>query len=87
MPGPPRLPLTPAQARVLAAAADGAPVSAVAVRLGVPRPQVAARLSEAYRRLGVSRLPVADRRAEAVREARRRGLIDSELTTQKGSTP
>lgn len=75
MPGPARLPLTPRQAQVLSAAADGAPLSAVAARCGITREQAAARLSEAYRRLGVARLPREKRRAAAVDEARRRGLI------------
>ncbi|WP_407563354.1 hypothetical protein [Streptomyces sp. 184] len=68
-------PLTPRQAQVLTAAADGHPLSTVAAWCGITREQAAARLSEAYRRLGVERLPREERRAAAVDEARRRGLI------------
>lgn len=67
--------LSPRQAEVLAAAADGVPLSVVAVRLGTTRTQVASRLSEAYRRLEVGWLPRDERRAEAVRVARREGWI------------
>lgn len=75
MSGPARMPLTPRQAQVLAAAAGGEPLSVLAVRLGITREQVSARLSDAYRRLDVTHLPRGERRAEAVRVARRRGLI------------
>lgn len=75
MGGPARMPLTPRQAQVLTAAADGAPLSQVADRLGVRRETVAARLSDAYRRLDVAHLPRDERRQAAVRTARRRGLI------------
>ncbi|MFJ6810626.1 LuxR C-terminal-related transcriptional regulator [Streptomyces anulatus] len=71
----PRMPLTPRQAQVLIAAADGAPLSQVAERLGVRRETVAARLSDAYRRLDVAHLPRDEKRQAAVRTARRRGLI------------
>ncbi|MFC8065457.1 LuxR C-terminal-related transcriptional regulator [Streptomyces sp. NPDC057293] len=74
-PGPPRQPLTPRQAEVLDAAADGASLTVVAARLGTKREQVAASLSGAYLRLGVHQLPRPERRAAAVTEARRRGLI------------
>lgn len=87
--GPARMPLTPRQAQVLTAAADGAPLSAVAARCGITREQAAARLSEAYRRLGVSRLPREERRAAAVDEARRRGLLAIDGTkpgTKNGCT-
>jgi len=67
--------LTPVQARVLAAAADGAPLTEVADRLGVPRPYVAARLSEIYKRLELVNFPKEQRRAEAVRIARANGAI------------
>jgi DNA-binding NarL/FixJ family response regulator len=73
--GPVRMPLTPRQAQVLAAAASGEPLSVLAVRLDITREQVSARLSDAYRRLDVTHLPRAERRAEAVRVARQRGLI------------
>ena len=75
MSGPPRMPLTPRQAAVLTAAADGAPLAEVARRLGTTRPQVAARLSDAYQRLDVTHLPRDQRRQAAVQAARRRGLI------------
>ncbi|MEU0001519.1 LuxR C-terminal-related transcriptional regulator [Streptomyces microflavus] len=75
MSGPARMPLTPRQAQVLIAAADGAPLSQVAARLGVQRETVAARLSDAYRRLDVAHLPRDEKRQAAVRAARRRGLI------------
>lgn len=74
-PGPARMPLTPRQAQVLTAAADGAPLATVAIRVGTTRSQVAARLAEAYQRLGVTYLPRDQRRAAAVRTARQRGLI------------
>lgn len=61
--------LSPRQTAVLTAAADGAPLSTVANRLGTTREQVAARLSEAYRRLDVTWLPRNERRAAAVRAA------------------
>jgi len=75
MSGPARMPLTPRQAEVLTAAADGAPLSRVAERLDVRRETVAARLSDGYRRLDVAHLPRDERRQAAVRTARRRGLI------------
>ncbi|MFJ8221431.1 LuxR C-terminal-related transcriptional regulator [Streptomyces griseus] len=75
MSGPARMPLTPRQAQVLMAAADGAPLAEVAERLGVRRETVAARLSDAYRRLDVAHLPRDEKRRAAVRIARRRGLI------------
>lgn len=75
MSGPPRMPLTPPQAQVLEAAADGATLAAVAIRLGRPRTWVAARLSEAYKRLDVAWMDRDERRAAAVRIARKRGLI------------
>ena len=78
MSGPPRQPLTHRQAQVLTAAADGVPLSTVARRLGIPREQVAARLSEAYRRLDVAWMDRGDRREAAVRTARQRGLIPNE---------
>lgn len=75
--------LTPRQAAVLAAAADGAPLSAVAARLGTTRTQIASRISEAYRALGVTWLPRDERRAEAVRIARRHGLIPADANQPK----
>lgn len=76
--GPARMPLTPVQARVLTAAADGVPLRTVAERLGVTRETVAARLSDTYRRLDVTHLPRNERRQAAVRIARSRGLIPKE---------
>lgn len=70
--------LTPRQAAVLAAAADGAPLSTVAARLHTTRTQIASRLSETYRALGVTWMPRDERRAEAVRIARRNGLIPAD---------
>lgn len=69
------MPLTPRQAEVLTAAADGATLAEIAAQLGRSREQVAARLSEAYKRLDVDWLPRGQRRAAAVDVARRRGLI------------
>ena len=77
MPGPERQPLTARQAAVLAAAEDGAPLAEVGRRVGIPREQAAARLSEAYRRLDVAWMDRAERRAAAVRIARQRGLLPS----------
>lgn len=88
-PGPARMPLTPRQAEILTAAADGHPLKTVAAWCGITREQAAARLSEAYIRLGVSRLPREGRRAAAVDEARRRGLIPPSATkpgTKNGCT-
>lgn len=87
MSGPPRQPLTRRQAEVLAAAEDGATLAVVATRVGIPRPQVAARLSEAYRRLGVAWMDRDDKRAAAVRVARRRGLLPSEGPQQAREGP
>lgn len=70
--------LSPARARVLAAAADGSPLSVVASRLGTTREQVAARLSEAYRQLDVAWMNREERRAAAVLLAREHGLIPEE---------
>ncbi|MFD3516274.1 helix-turn-helix domain-containing protein [Streptomyces sp. NPDC058657] len=68
--------LTSRQAQVLVEARSGAPLSRVAVRLGMSRESVSARLSEAYRVLGVSHLPHGGRREAAVRAAVDRGLLD-----------
>lgn len=67
--------LSPRQAAVLTAAADGAPLTKVAERLGTTRTQIASRLSEAYRGLDVTWMPRPERRAAAVRTARHHGLI------------
>ncbi len=73
--GPARQPLTPRQAAVLTAAADGAPLREVAARLGITREHASSLLSRAYERLDVAYLPRDQRRAAAVRTAVRRGLI------------
>jgi DNA-binding NarL/FixJ family response regulator len=78
MSGPARWPLTRRQTEVLAAAADGATLSVVAQRLGIPRERAAARLSEAYKRLDVAWMDRSERRSTAVRIARERGLIPAE---------
>lgn len=84
--GPPRQPLTKRQAEVLVAAADGAPLSEVARRVGTSREQVASRLSEAYKRLDVAWIDRDERRAAAVRVARKRGLIPAgEAQQARGS--
>jgi DNA-binding NarL/FixJ family response regulator len=67
--------LTPSQVRVLAAAADGSTLEAVAKTLGYSRTYVASRLSEVYRRYEISHLPRSDRRAEAVHRATEDGLL------------
>ncbi|WP_392838697.1 helix-turn-helix domain-containing protein [Streptomyces sp. LN500] len=71
--------LTPRQALVLREAASGIPLTQVAVRLGMPRPVVSSRLSEAYRVLGVSDMPRDERRSAAMRVAEARGLFDAAL--------
>lgn len=78
--------LSPRQAEVLAAAADGAPVTEVARRVGMPRPQVASHLSRAYQRLDVAWMDRVDRRAAAVRVARRAGLIPEPAAVPSGGT-
>lgn len=77
--------LYPKQAQVLAAAADGAPLSEVGRRLGMPRTQVASRLSEAYVRLDVAWMPRGEKRAAAVRIARRHGLIPANTPKEKAA--
>ncbi|MFF7335390.1 helix-turn-helix domain-containing protein [Streptomyces sp. NPDC008150] len=68
--------LTGRQAEVLAAAADGCPLSEVAVRVGLRTQAVASHLSHVYRRLGVTDgVPPGARRRAAVEEARRHHLI------------
>lgn len=81
-----RLTLSPKQAQVLAAASDGVPLAEVGRRLNMPREQVAARMSEAYKRLGVTWMDRSDRRAAAVRTARRHGLIPP-TDTATATTP
>lgn len=68
--------LSPQQVAVVAAAVDGAPLAVVGARVGIPRAQASARLSEAYRRLGVAWMPTSQRRAAAYRAAVAAGLID-----------
>ncbi|MFJ9988632.1 helix-turn-helix domain-containing protein [Streptomyces globisporus] len=67
--------LTPRQVQVLAEARTGVPLSRIAVRVGMSRESVSARLSEAYRVLDVAHLPDG-RREAAVRVAVERGLLD-----------
>ncbi|MGW2223852.1 LuxR C-terminal-related transcriptional regulator [Streptomyces formicae] len=67
--------LTPRQAAVLAAVADGKTLTQAAAQLGIRREQVASRLSDAYKRLDIAWMPRPDRREAAIRIARKRGLI------------
>jgi transcriptional regulator with XRE-family HTH domain len=69
--------LTEKQVEVLSAAADGAPLSEVAVRLGMPREGMASHLSDIYRRFGIADMPLGERRAAAVRIAEERGLFNA----------
>jgi transcriptional regulator with XRE-family HTH domain len=69
--------LSEQQMKVLRVVADGRSLSAAALALGMPRPAVAAQVSQIYRRLGVVDLPRAERRAAAVRIACQHGLIDA----------
>lgn len=68
--------LTPRQVQILAEARTGVPLSRIAVRVGMSRESVSARLSEAYRVLDVAYLPRGGRREAAVRVAVERGLLD-----------
>lgn len=70
--------LSPRQVDVLSAAAGGAPLSVVARRLGMTRPEVASHMSRVYRRLDVAGLPEGERRAAAVRVASRHGLLHAQ---------
>ncbi|MEU8101679.1 helix-turn-helix transcriptional regulator [Streptomyces rubiginosohelvolus] len=67
--------LTPRQVQILAEARTGAPLSRIAVRVGMPRESVGSRLSEVYRLLGVADLPYG-RREAAIRAAEERGLLE-----------
>ena len=67
--------LTPRQAEVLSAAADGAPLAVVAQRLEMPREGLASHLSDIYVRLGVADRGLGERRAAAVRVAQQLSLI------------
>jgi len=69
--------LSPQQAAVVAAAADGSPLAVVGARVGISRAQAAGRLSEAYRRLDVAWLPAGERRMAAYRAAVGAGLIEA----------
>jgi hypothetical protein len=77
--------LSPQQAAVVAAAADGAPLAVVGARVGISRAQAAGRLSEAYRRLDVAWMPAGERRAGALRAAVAAGLIDETAETVERS--
>lgn len=67
--------LTPRQVQILAEARTGAPLSVIAVRVGMPRESVGSRMSEVYRVLGVSDLR-RGRREAAIRVAVERGLLE-----------
>lgn len=67
--------LTPRQVQILAEARTGAPFSVIAVRVGMSRESVSARISEVYRVLDVAHLPYG-RREAAVRVAVERGLLE-----------
>ncbi|NEC17923.1 helix-turn-helix domain-containing protein [Streptomyces parvus] len=67
--------LTPRQVQILAEARTGAPLSVIAVRVGMARESVSARMSEVYRVLGVAHLPYG-RREAAIRVAVERGLLE-----------
>ncbi|GGZ83166.1 helix-turn-helix transcriptional regulator [Streptomyces rubiginosohelvolus] len=67
--------LTPRQVQILTEARTGAPLSQIAVRVGMPRESVSARMSEVYRLLGVADLP-RGRREAAIRAAEERGLLE-----------
>lgn len=70
-----RLSLSPTQARVLAAVADGRPLTRAAGALGMTEQAVASVLSNVYRRLDVAHVPRGQRRTAAVRVAVRHGLL------------
>ncbi|MFJ6238956.1 helix-turn-helix domain-containing protein [Streptomyces griseus] len=67
--------LTSRQVQILAEARTGAPFSVIAVRVGMPRESVSARMSEVYRLLDVAHLPYG-RREAAIRAAEERGLLE-----------
>lgn len=67
--------LYPQQIKVLTEVAKGGSLNEVAVRMGIPRTQVASRLSEAYRRFSLDWLPRDEKREEAIRLGRKYGLI------------
>lgn len=71
-------PLTPRQITVLAAVEAEGTLARAAQRLGMTRPQVAARMSEAAHRLDVVHLPLRERRSVMLRVARERGLLPTE---------
>ncbi len=72
----------PKQIETLVAAADGASIGLIAMRLGVPPTQVAQRLSDAYTRLGVKDIPSHRlshvRRAAAIKICKDRGWWPTE---------
>lgn len=67
--------LSPQQARVLDAVADGRPLESAAEGLCMTPGGVASVLTSVYRRLDVAYLPRGERRAVAVRVAREHDLI------------
>ncbi|MFI8792639.1 helix-turn-helix domain-containing protein [Streptomyces sp. NPDC055105] len=72
-----RVAVTPRQAQILRAAADGGSLLTIASRLGTTRQVVGARLSELYRLFDVAHFPVGERRSALLRAARDRGLLDA----------
>lgn len=78
MPPPHQRLLTVRQVEVLRVVADGRPLAAAALELGMTREGVASVLTEVYRRLGVSDVPRGRRRrAAAVQVASSHGLINA----------
>jgi DNA-binding NarL/FixJ family response regulator len=69
------LSLSPTQARVLEAVADGRSLAEAARALGTTQRAVASVLTKTYQRLGVTQVPRGQRRAAAVRVACARDLI------------
>lgn len=69
--------LSPTQARVLAAVADGRSLSQAARELSMTTSGVASVLTAVYRRLDVAHVPRGERRTAAVRVAVKHRLIDA----------
>lgn len=65
--------LTDREEEILRAAADGAPLAVVGVRVGLPATSVSSRLTEIYRKLDIAHLPMRQKRAASVPAARARG--------------
>lgn len=78
MPQPDSQPhLSPSQVGVLRAAASGAPLADVAVRVAMTRSAVSSHLTRIYQQLGVADLPRDERRSAAARVAMQHGLFTS----------